>query len=344
MRMRKSFAAMMALVLLLSSILPGIRPASPQIASAHAPPPPTPPAPTPPPAGLDVAAQSLPTPLSPDSLPPEVEEARARQAIEAVLGKTLRYWGPRYQVAPVEVTVEGEWAYGIAHWRSQARTLEEPIHILAHRLPDGAWQALMPSTDGLYLQWVEAVPESLVPPDEKSKLRAQAAEADASRRPLVAQEWRVYSNERLRFSILYPDGWFVREVERSPDAGVLIDFTPVPVREPGQVVPSLWIEVISKPVTLGLDDWIEAYALKGLIAQIRSSVTVRSYQLGGRQGFEITGLPGVHRNLQYFFATPERVYRITISPYEPETPDFENMLPDVQRLRDVMLPSLDIGD
>jgi len=115
-------------------------------------------------------------------LPPEIEQARARQTIEAVLDKYLRYWGPRYQVAPVEVAVEGDWAYGLARWRSETRILEGPIHILAHRLPDGTWQALMPGSEGLYLQWVEAVPESLMPAEEKGQLRAQAAEVDALRR------------------------------------------------------------------------------------------------------------------------------------------------------------------
>ena len=181
-KMRKPFATMMVLVLILGSILPAAQPVSARAAPAYAPPPPTQPAPAPPPAGPGVAGQPLPTPPPPDDLPPEAEEARARQAIEAVLGKYLRYWGPRYQVAPVEVTIEGEWAHGVGQWQSQARTLEEPIHILAHRLPDGTWQALMPGTDGLYLQWVDAVPESLTPADEKGQLRTQAAEADALRR------------------------------------------------------------------------------------------------------------------------------------------------------------------
>lgn len=142
--MRKPFAATMALVPILGSTSPGVRPAFPHTASAYAPPPPTLPAPTPSPGGPDIAGRPLPTPPSPGDLPADVEEARARQAIEAVLE---RYWGPRYQVAPVEVTLEGEWAHGVAKWRSQTRTLKEPIHILAHRLPDGTWQALEPKPD-----------------------------------------------------------------------------------------------------------------------------------------------------------------------------------------------------
>ena len=183
MRMRKPFAATMVLALILSGILPGVRSTSPETTFAYAPPPPTLPAPTSPPAEPGVAGQSALIPPSPGDLPPKVEEARARQAIEAVLEKHLRYWGPRYQVSPVEVTVEDEWAYGVAQWRSQARTLKGPIHILAQRLQDGTWQALMPNSDGLYLQWVDAAPESLVPAGEKNELRTQAAEADALRRP-----------------------------------------------------------------------------------------------------------------------------------------------------------------
>jgi hypothetical protein len=130
-----------------------------------------------------MAEQSMPTPPAPGNLPPKVEEARAHQAIEAVLEKYLRYWGPRYRVAPVEVTVEGEWAYGVAQWQSGTRTLEEPIYILAHRLADGIWQALMPSSEGLYLQWVEEMPESLVPSSERSNLHTQAIAAEALQRP-----------------------------------------------------------------------------------------------------------------------------------------------------------------
>ena len=139
---------------------------------AAPPPPPTSSTPTPPPPPKDpvVDNQSTHTPPSPDKLSPEVEKVRAQQAIESTLKKYLNYWGPRYQVAPVEVSVDGDWASGLAKWKSEARTLKAPINILAHRLPDGSWQALMPDTDGLYLQWLDAVPERLVPTAAKGQL------------------------------------------------------------------------------------------------------------------------------------------------------------------------------
>jgi hypothetical protein len=182
----------LACILVAVAIWPmGIQPQATQAAPVHTPQtptPPTPPTPTPippPPSltGEGAADQAPHTPPSSGNLPPEVDQARARQAMEAVLAKYLRYWGPRYQVAPVEVAVEGEWAYGVAQWQSEAKTVSGPIHILAHRSADGTWQALLPGSDGLYRQWVDAVPESLVPAGEKSQLRTQAAEADALRQP-----------------------------------------------------------------------------------------------------------------------------------------------------------------
>jgi len=135
------------------------------------------------PLGPAGAQSPLPPPPSPKNLSPEIEQARARQAMESVLAKYLAYWGPRYQLSLGEVTVDGEWAHGVTEWQSQTKTLSGPIHILAHRSSDGTWQALLPGADGAYLQWLEAMPERLMPASEKSQLRAQAAEANALRRP-----------------------------------------------------------------------------------------------------------------------------------------------------------------
>lgn len=171
------------LVVLLSvSIIPTVQP----LPSRADPPLPTSPTPTPP-VEPQIGHPTY-TPPSPVALPPEVEESRARQAIEAALAKYLRYRGPRYQVAPIEVAVEGEWAHGVAPWQSEAKTLSGPIHILAHRSADGTWQALLPGSDELYIHWIDAVPESLVPAGEKSQLRAQATEADTLQQPQARTE------------------------------------------------------------------------------------------------------------------------------------------------------------
>jgi len=185
--MRKPLAVTMIIVLLLSS-LPVMPPASVRSALAHAPTlpePPTPPVTPPLPAEPGAEGEAMPTPPPPGNLPPEMEKERARQAIEAVLEKYLNYWGPRYQAAPVEVAVEGEWAHGAAEWRGTASTVDGPLHVLARRDESGAWQALMPSEEGLYLQWVEEMPERLVPTRERNLLRTQAVKADALRKPQI---------------------------------------------------------------------------------------------------------------------------------------------------------------
>ena len=65
------------------------------------------------PLGPAGAQSPLPPPPSPKNLSPEIEQARARQAMESVLAKYLAYWGPRYQLSLGEVTVDGEWAHGV---------------------------------------------------------------------------------------------------------------------------------------------------------------------------------------------------------------------------------------
>jgi len=178
-RMKKALAIAMSFVLMVITVAPGVSPASLPMASDYAPTPPTGPTPIPTGAAPQTGTPTTHEPPSPDNLSPEVEEARARQAIEAVLDKYLRYWGPRYQAAISHVSVEGEWAYGVAQWQSEERTLQEGINLIARRSLDGTWQALMPSSEGLYLQWVEAVPAALIPTDKKVQLRAQAIETDA---------------------------------------------------------------------------------------------------------------------------------------------------------------------
>lgn len=308
--MKKQFACAMVVILVLGGTLPVMRPASSRSVSAYAPPTPVPSTLIPPLADSDEEGQPPSTLPDPVGLPPEEERTRVRQAAHAVLDEYSEKQELLHQMVVTEIKLEGEWAYAVAQPQAGSGN---PLHLSAHRTTNGVWQVQI---------------------DGKSPGELQS----------LTEGWEFYSNEKMAFSILYPDGWFVHEVERSPDVGALIDFTPVPVREPGQVVPSLWIEVISNPATLKLDDWIQLHALQGLSAQIRSSVTIRPYRLRNIQGYEVTGLPGVYHNLQYFFATSEQVYRVTISPYDPEIHGFENMLSDILQLRDAMLLTLDIQD
>ena len=154
-------------------------------AAQNNPAPPPPISPTSIPPAQSKVDQQTHTPPMPGEVPvlPEVEKENARHAMEAVINKYNAYWGPRYQLSIERVKVEGEWAYGVAQWQSEFKMLEEPIYVLAHRSPDGTWQALMPDTNGLYIQWLDAIPESLIPGREKSQLRKQAAKTNPCRMP-----------------------------------------------------------------------------------------------------------------------------------------------------------------
>ncbi len=162
-------------------------PASLRAAPPGEPPSPTPVATsTPQPSGPDISSQGV-TPPSPEDLPPEAEQARAQQAMQAALEKYLDYWGPRYQAAPIQVDVEGEWAHGVAAWQSEATPLSGPIHILARRSPDGEWQALLPAPQGLYPQWLDSLPATLLQAEDKEKLQ-QATDMAAVLSPHVTTQ------------------------------------------------------------------------------------------------------------------------------------------------------------
>jgi hypothetical protein len=184
--MKKVFAALMIAVTVLSGAFPAVQPGPSKAARAEAP---TPPTPTPPESpvkptpGAEREIQSRPTPPAPGELAPEMEKERARDAIKAVLQKHLDYWGPRYQIGALEVEVEDEWAHGVAEWQSKKKLVDGPIHVLARRDESGAWQALMPSEEGLYLQWVEKVPKILMSNTEKQALHLSIAHSKVTPSP-----------------------------------------------------------------------------------------------------------------------------------------------------------------
>lgn len=237
--MKNMFPSLTAVILLLSSVLVTPSP-SVGFASANAPMTPDPPISTTatlPPAEPESADEPPLLPPAPGNLPCEVEEARAREAIEGVLDKHLDYWGPRYEIAPIIVTVEDEWAHGEGQWRSQSRVLEEPINILAHRSVDGSWRALMPSSEGLYPQWLNAVPESLVSAEEKTRVRAQTVEVDVLlRRQSVSPTLPVSVTLGLRDQDAFPE----------------------PLLEPAQptTVPTPQVQRLITPLESDTGDWL----------------------------------------------------------------------------------------
>ena len=166
--MKRSSIIVLALLLVSTSVLPAASHVFP-FAAAEAPPPPS--APVVSPAQAPNSEDWTPPLPDLENLPPEVEEARARQAMEEVLDKYLQHFAPEAQTAPLEVTVEDEWALGVAQWQGEEKAFGDAVHVVAHRLPQGYWQALMPSEEGLYLPWLDALPQTLVSESRKRTLR-----------------------------------------------------------------------------------------------------------------------------------------------------------------------------
>jgi hypothetical protein len=173
--MKKQFACAMVVILVLGGTLPVTHLASSRSVSAYAPPTPVPSTLTSLSADSDEEGQPPSTLPDPVGLPPEEERTRVRQAAQAVLDEYNERQELPYQMVVTEVKVEGDWAYAVA--QPQAAS-DEPVYLLAHRGADGAWQALIPSEDGPYLQWLDVVPESLMLSGEKSQLRTHAAQVD----------------------------------------------------------------------------------------------------------------------------------------------------------------------
>jgi len=136
-------------------------------------------APTPSPStATPVARQRKQPPLvystpDPHNLPPEVEKARARLALETAWHKYQQYHDARGQTELSNLRLEGDWAYAVVKNNSRARRGDSAeIHLLAKRLADGTWQALLPDDDQ-YLPSLNELPDSLISANQKSRLRYQ---------------------------------------------------------------------------------------------------------------------------------------------------------------------------
>lgn len=148
---------------------------STNLTSRAAPETPDPPPPATPEDGPDAEEletdPSFPVPL-PGNLPPEVEEARVRAEMEAVLAKYLEGLEPNGQASLDEVRIDGEWAYGIVNWDQESSIPSaSSMYMLAHQSQNGLWQALLPDIEGLYLQWLNDIPDYLLLPTLKGQMQ-----------------------------------------------------------------------------------------------------------------------------------------------------------------------------
>lgn len=169
MKKKVTINSFISIVVLLSMVLSLFNPGMVQAAA------PTPPVPTKQPG--DGVPQSDEVGLTGEHTAPVPGTANnkklAGKAMEKALNKVLEYWGPRYQTDTIKVEIEGDWARGVADWKSNTRLVPDSIQILAHHQPDGTWQAVMPGSGELYLLWLTAIPTSLVPALERSQLIEQ---------------------------------------------------------------------------------------------------------------------------------------------------------------------------
>jgi hypothetical protein len=208
---------------------------------------------------------SLPTPPFPGELPAEVQEARVRQEAQAVLDKYARHYGSRYEMAVTEVKMEGEWAYAVAE---AGATDEESLTLLAHRGTDGAWQVLMPSSDGLYSQWIDVMPESLVSVSEKDQLHMQAAESDSIQGThLVSEDTaaRVYTDPLYNYQIAIPTDWRVSPTPADAlyGAAIFYNYDPDYADDVGHLPPdALKIQIGVAPLLAreSFQDWVAKWA------------------------------------------------------------------------------------
>jgi hypothetical protein len=297
------FSAIIVGSMLLTNILPVVR----SSLTYAAPPPLDTPSPPVSPVEPSVTAQPSQNPPAPDDLAPEMEQARARRAMEAALEKYLDYWGPRYQVAPVEVAVEGEWAHGVADWRGQARTLSESVHVLAHRLPDGTWQALMPSSDGLYLQWLEAVPEKVMTLTEKNLIRSQI-QLSASNE----FAWTTYINQKWGYSVQLPANWSAKIAFTNPD-----NSSPNVIREGITLVGGedieVYIDTWSVFGAITLREWLDMYQVPMLGWDSAKLPSDQYASINGMDAVVIVQHPStMHEQIFYtYVGMSDRVIRVT---------------------------------
>ncbi|MBN1889051.1 MAG: hypothetical protein JW850_13740, partial [Thermoflexales bacterium] len=155
--MKRLFAAMMAIFLVLGDVLLAAPSASSQITFAY---PELADSPTPAPDAGKVLPRS-PYPSDPPLA--DAEQFHVREAMESALVKYVDSSGPNAQVKLGEVKVEDHWAYGVVEPQDGEETEGELGHVIAHLLPDGTWQVVASDDSEMHPQWfIEAAPRGLV--------------------------------------------------------------------------------------------------------------------------------------------------------------------------------------
>jgi len=108
--------------------------------------------------------------------PGDFEEERAREAIEKAIQKLTASWGPRYQLNPVEISINGEWAIGSASWKSDEKIFDKPVTVIAKRFTDGKWFAMTPDRSDEFSEMLMEVPDQLLSEKEKDDLLSKVDE------------------------------------------------------------------------------------------------------------------------------------------------------------------------
>ncbi|MBN1317676.1 MAG: pre-peptidase C-terminal domain-containing protein [Anaerolineales bacterium] len=107
----------------------------------------------------------------------QVETSRVRQAAQTALEKYTNYYSPRYRITVDRVEVENGWATIVA--QPQAENIDA-LYLLAQQQVDSTWQVQIPGAGDFYLQWLSAIPSTLLSIGDKNQARRQAIDSSLS--------------------------------------------------------------------------------------------------------------------------------------------------------------------
>lgn len=159
--------------------------------------------------------------------PSNFEEERAREAIESALQKLTASWGPRYQLNPVEITINGEWAIGSASWKSDEKIFDKPVTVIAKRFTDGKWFAMTPDRSDEFSEMLMEVPDQLLSEKEKDDLLSKVDEFSLNQP----------ANGTIRLLDFLDNPEILTFTGSSTGDGVEIMITPTPTPSPQSTLP-----------------------------------------------------------------------------------------------------------